>query len=422
MVAAGVLLLLPALLHGASLGPFDWLSGQGLSSRSGVVVHNRQTFDQITEMVPWGALDWTQVHSGHLPLWNPYEALGMPLAFNWQSAPFGLSTLISYLFPLRLAFTVCVVSTIAIAGTGVYVLSRMLRLGVIGAVTAATVFELSGPFVAWLGWPLAGVTAWSGWLFAAALAVVRGRRRVKAITAFALATAAATYAGQPEALVLLAFVLLVFVAALLLLRIRSFGGNGPILRPALDTVVGTVAGAALAAPLLLPGVELLSRSVRTSKAGNQALPLGAVIQLTTQGYDGLPVAGSHFFGPSFYLRTAVYLGVIALALAVVGAAVALKYWRARPGLVALLAVLIVATAFVFVPALDALFGSIPRFGDVLWRREALLMAMAFAVLAGAGADIVIDYGQRSRLRAGAAASFLAAGVVVLVWWAVGRGD
>ena len=56
----------------------------------------------IAQMIPWTTLAWTQVHHGQLPLWNPYSGLGMPLAFNWQSAPFGLPALVGYLFPVQM--------------------------------------------------------------------------------------------------------------------------------------------------------------------------------------------------------------------------------------------------------------------------------------------------------------------------------
>ena len=42
-------------------------------------------------------------HHGHLPLWN-YEALGMPLAFNFGSGVFSLPALVSYLTPLRAVY------------------------------------------------------------------------------------------------------------------------------------------------------------------------------------------------------------------------------------------------------------------------------------------------------------------------------
>ena len=67
-----------------------------------------------------------------LPLWNPDSVLGTPLAFNWQSGVFSLPALLGYLFPLHLAYTVQVMATLVIAGTGVYVLGRLLGMGVLG--------------------------------------------------------------------------------------------------------------------------------------------------------------------------------------------------------------------------------------------------------------------------------------------------
>ena len=240
--------MMPALIHGTSLGPFDLLSQAGLASHPGVVVHNPQSSDQINLFIPWTSLAWTQVHHGQLPLWNPYSALGMPLAFNWESAPFSLPALIGYLVPLRLAYTVGVLATLIVAGTGVYLLGRVLRLGVLGCVMAATVYELSGQFMATLGWPLASVMSWAGWLFAAALLIVRGRHRARDVAFLAVVLAWAVYAGYPEAVVILGVALGVFLMVLLALRAPWFGGSGPILRPVADLVIAAIAGAALGPP------------------------------------------------------------------------------------------------------------------------------------------------------------------------------
>ena len=104
IVAAGAVMA-PALWHGWSLGPFDQLSQLGLTQHSQPIPHNSQVFDLIREIIPWTTLSWTQVHQGILPLWNPYSALGAPLAFNWQSATFSLPALVGYLVPVRLDYT-----------------------------------------------------------------------------------------------------------------------------------------------------------------------------------------------------------------------------------------------------------------------------------------------------------------------------
>ena len=60
--------------------------------------------DRTFGAIPWTTLSWRIVHAGHLPLWNPYDALGMPFAFDFQSAAFSLPNIVSYLVPVHLAY------------------------------------------------------------------------------------------------------------------------------------------------------------------------------------------------------------------------------------------------------------------------------------------------------------------------------
>lgn len=412
VVAAGVAVLMPALLHGGSLGPFDMLSRYGVTSQPGVKVHNAQTTDQITQMIPWTVLSWTQVHHGQVPLWNPYSGLGMPLTFNWQSATLSVPSLVGYLVPVRFAYTVQVVVTLVIAGTGTYVLGRVLRLHVMACAMAAVVYELGGAFMGFLGWPIAGVLAWAGWLFAAALMVVRGERRVRAVVLFAVAAAGAVYAGQPDALVLLAPGLVVFVVTLLVWRTRAGGGAGAILRPAADVVVASVAGGALAAPLVLPGLPLITGSVFFHAArSNAALPAHDVVNLVFQGYAALPVAQSHWFG----VGSSAYVGVIALVLALAGAVAR----RRRPEVLAFVAVGIVMSALVFVPELASLANRLPF--RARWHLGLVVVTFVIAVLAGVGTDVLVRAPRHGAMRAWCGWGFGVAGLVVLALWLVGRG-
>lgn len=425
LVAVALVVLAPVLAHGSAFGSYDLLSRFGVLRQPGVVVHNLQAGDQSDQIIPWARLAWTQVHHGQLPLWNPYEALGMPLAFNWQTAAFSVPSVIGYLFPLNLAFTVQVVVTLIIAGTGVYAVCRLLRLGTLACVFAGTVFELSGPMVGWLGWPHAAVLSWSGWLFAAALLVVRGRNRLRDLTLLAVVIAVMVYAGQAEILGLCGLSLLVFVVALLALRALGWGGSGPIRRPALDLSLGVVLGLALGAPLLLPGRQVIAGSQRAVGGdpaeilkGNPALPLHNLVHVIFQGFDGLPLADSHWFGYiGGYSETAAYVGVIAVVLAVTAVAVR----RSRPEVVAF-AVLCIAMAVVaFAPPVVALLSRLPLIGTLLWQRAILPLTFGLAVLAGVGMDALVRaHGDRAVRRwAGGGFAVVASALVVL--WAFGRG-
>jgi len=421
VLAAAGAVLAPALSHGPYLGAFDWVSRFGLSKNPSVVVHDRQAFDSIAEFIPWTKLAWTQVHHGQLPLWNPSSVLGLPLAFNWQAGTFSLPVVLGYLFPVSLAYTVQVVTTLAIAGTGVYVLGRVLRLSVVSCVMAATVYELSGPFFGWLGWPIASVMSWMGWLCAATFLVVRGEHRARAITFFAIVLACAVYAGQPDTLVLLGSAFLVFVAALLVPRMTTFGGSGVVRRPLLDTALGVVAGAALSAPLLLPGLQLVSGSVRTGKNLSQAVSAQSVVLIPFQGFDGSPVAGSRFFGSGYYTKSVAYVGVIAVAFAVVAVIAALKQRTRRPEVIAFSAVALAMAAIVYLPIVEAALDGLPLVGSVLWRRATIPMVFALAVLAGLGTEVLVRSHADAAVRRWCGAVFGVAAVVLVALWAFGRG-
>lgn len=426
LVALALAVLAPTLAHGASFGSYDLLSQYGLLRQPGVVLHNLQAGDQSDQLIPWSALAWTQVHHGQLPLWNPYSALGMPLAFSWQSGAFSVPALVGYLFPLRLSFTVEVLMTLVIAGTGAYVLGRVMRLGVLACIFAGTVFELSGPMLGWLGWPVAAMLSWSGWLFAAALLVVSGRHRLRYVSLLALTTAAMIYAGQAEILTIIGLALLVFLVALLVLRAPMFGGEGPIRRPVLDLVVAFAVGGALGAPLILPGLQIIKGSQRGAPggdpaeliAGNPPLPLHNLIHLAFQGFDGLPIAGNHWFGyVEGYSETAAYVGVIALVLAVVG--VGLR--RRRPEVIAFAAVVVAAAAIAFVPPVVSILYRLPVVGTILWQRALLPLVFGLVVLAAVGMDALVHANNRRAVRYWAGGGFVITAVALLALWLLGRG-
>jgi hypothetical protein len=320
-----------------------------------------------------------------------------------------------------------VLVTLIIAGTGVYTLGRVLRLSVLASIFAGTVFELSGPMLAWLGWPHAAVLSWAGWLFAAAILVVRGPHRVRYIALLSLVIAAMIYAGQPEILVLLGLGFVVFSALFLTLRAPLLGGSGPMRRPVFDLLIAIVAGGALGAPLLLPGLQLISGSQRGAAggdpaelvSGNPPLPLHNLIHVIFQGFDGLPIAGNRWFGYSLgFDETAVYVGVVALVLAVLAVAVD----RRRPEVVAFGALTLAMVAIAFVPPLVSFLSSLPLVGPVLWQRALLPLAFGLAMLAGFGTDVIVRANEQRAVRNWAGGGFVMAALLLVTLWAFGRGN
>ncbi len=376
VVVAAIAMLLPSLVHGAG-------------------IHDPAAGDQGDALIPWTMASWIQVHQGHLPLWNPNSALGMPLVFNWGSAAFGLPALVGYLLPLHIAYAAGIIVTLVVAGTGAYVFARLLGLGIVACVFAAVAFELSGPFVELVGWPMSSVMSWSGWLFAAALLVVRGHRRLAATTMFALVLAAAIYAGEPEMLLQLLIALIVFLAILLAHEVHR-GGLRSVSRPVVDLGLGAVCGAALGAPLALPGLQLTTGSINSDRSliiyERQAVSLHALFDVTR--------------GP--------YLGVITIVLA----CLAVVVHRRRAEVRALAAVAVVAAAIVLLPPVMSLLNSLPILGDAHWNRSDISLAFSLAILAGLGVDTLMR-GMTKETARRTAAGFAVAGVVVAGGLALG---
>ena len=338
-------------------------------------MHDALQSDQITQMIPWSTVAWTQVHHGHLPLWNPFSALGMPLAFNWQSATFAVPSLVGYLFPLRLAYTVQILTTMVIAGTGAYVLGRVLRMGTLACAFVGVAFELSGPFFAWTGWPIAGAWSWVGWIIAALVTVMRGGRRARNVAALALAVSLACYAGQPDTLVLLGLSSLVFVIAVQAAMGPPWSGRVHV--PADDRRPAGRSGGpgpcrALAASRCTADQPFGPKSGGERLNANAALPVRDLVNLFV-GFDGLP----------FALFSAVGSIVVVLAI------LAIVHDRRHGPVIGLVAVGAVAALLTTAPPVIALMTKLPVLHSIRWTRSLTALVFVVVMLAGFGLDRLV---------------------------------
>ncbi len=406
----------PALKDGASFGPTDIGEGLSLLTRvPGLVLHDNINGDLITQGAPWNLLDWRLVHSGQFPLWNDLSGTGLPHFLNFESAVLSLPTLVGYLFPLNASFLVTAICKMLLAGTGAYVACRLLSCRPLAASFGATIAMLAGSFSGWLGWAVSGPMAWTGWLLAGVIICYR-RRGAAGVVLLAVATAFAIYAGMPESDLLVAIGLgaVCIVTGLVTLgRDRSV----PVL-PLVRIAAGLVAGVALAAPLVLPGIPILLASNRKGTVAATALPVHAAALLFAQGYYGLPIKGSYFFGPVNYFETAAYVGIPAIVLALVG----LVAWRRRPvaiGLaVAILGSLLVIYRFIPNDPVPRLLQRI-GLGTVDITRLQGVMELLIAVLAALGLEAFF---QRPRGRdvvwTWLAGSLAVAAVLGVLWHGV----
>lgn len=395
VVLVALAYLAPALAHGTKLGAYDILTQYGLGSVHGVQVHNNLANDQVQGMGPWTALVWQQVHHGQVPLWNPYNGLGLPLAFNFQSAPFSLPMAIGYLVPQSYAYTVLVIVKLVIAGTGMLVLSRVLGLGALAGTMAATAFELSGSFTGWLGWPQSGVFCWLGWVMAATLLLLRsGTNRRRDVPFFAVVLALAIFGGHPESIGILLLTVAIFVVVVLVCRAVQTPNLLATLRPAMRVIVALVAGLALASPLLLPGSQVIGRSSHNLPAQFVGLPTSSAVNLLFAGFYGFPLLHSVYFGPINYYESAAYVGLTAMLLA---ALAVVSRWR-DSYVIGLSVTAAVLASIVYVGPVSRLLHRTPIAKEVIWTRALEPLDFLLAVLAGIGLQTLLDRGHERTVR------------------------
>ncbi len=372
--------LAPALAHGSLLGPYDILGRMGLTSLPHAGVHNAVDSDEIEEFIPWQVLAWHDVHSGHLPLWNPYSLLGMPLAFNFQSAPFSPEVALGYLFPLHLAHTATIAARLLVAGWGAYVLGRVLGLSRLAALYCGTIYELSGAVTVWLGAYESGCLGWMGWVLAASVLVTRRGQRARDVAWLAVALAALFYSGEPQIALLAVAALAVILAVTVAPLARS--GRHLLRRSVAAHGLALAGGFALAAPVYLPGLQLAFASARSTGPAVSGLPAYDLVHLAFGDYNGLPTALGTVIGPDNLYVSMIYVGVIALALAFVALPLARR--RAEVAAFAVLAGLLLVLLFAR-PVVDVM-AHLPYLRVFRILLATPLLDLALAVLAGFGAE------------------------------------
>jgi len=353
-------------------------------------------------------------------LWNPIIFSGYPHFAETQMAALYIPDWLPLLLmPAVSAWSFSYVAHYAIAGAGMYRFARALDLCRPAAWLAALAFLFSGQLVGAL---LAGQTlrtyVWLPWVL---LAMERGAQtgRSRWWLAAAVLYALQLVAGYPHA----ALVSGIAIAGYGLYRAVQLGlergTRAGLWRVGALIAVGALA-AGLASAQLMPLADLLLQSPRAALSFEAAtalsLPPHGLLTLVwpLAYYD----AGTHWIWSSANAgRTAVYAGVVPLALAIAGLRTSLRRDR-RTGFFAALAVVGVVLALGRHTPVYRLVYMLPLSSS--WRTPALyglLWSTCVAVLAGRGAHVALadpDPGVRRSVRRRAAWICGAAGVGVLL--------
>ena len=153
--------------------------------------------------------------------------------------------------------------------------------------------------------------------------LIRTPGHIQYAVGLAVVLACMSYTGHPETLLISFICIAAFIVVILASRALRQRNWRSVLMSSITLGLSGVAAFGLAAPLLLPGLEVVGRATRGT-ATAFSLPASASANVLLAGYHGYPTQGSNYFGPSNYYETAAYVGIIALGLVCVAL---VHYWR-----------------------------------------------------------------------------------------------
>jgi len=259
---------------------------------------------------------------GEVPLWNPLNNCGLPFLAQWNTLTLYPLSLVYVLFPLPWSLAMFCLGHLYLAGLGMHSLAYRWTGHRLAAAVAGAAFAFNGLMWYGLMWPntLAGL-AWMPWVVLAAERVWKDGRG--AVFPAVVVAAMQLLSGAPEVSLLTWLFLGVLWGAQLT---RAGSERGRMTARAL-AFGGLTAG--LAAVQLLPFLDLLAHSQRSTGYGSSAVGGIAAMPLTGWANYLVPLFQCARHPQGVYHQVhqpwlgSYYVGVGIVALALLAA------WRAR---------------------------------------------------------------------------------------------
>ncbi|MFN8483960.1 MAG: hypothetical protein U0768_13050 [Anaerolineae bacterium] len=271
-----------------------------------------------------------------LPLWNPYAFSGIPLLGDGQTAMFYPPSWLFWVLPAAHALTLSILAHFSIAGLGMYLYARVLRLSPLAGLVAALAFMFNGFLVARVVHPsiMAGAALVPLVFWSIERILQRGSRGAFVVAALVLALQ--LLAGHPQIPVYTVLAVGLYSLVIVLWRwwrareVRAW-------LPLLQVAGAYLAAGCLAAIQLVPWAELASFSPRAAGASydlvtNESLVgFDWLLYLFPYAYGALRLSPLETFiewlNPIEIWEKHAYIGILPLALALVGAAEVIRLVR-----------------------------------------------------------------------------------------------
>jgi hypothetical protein len=273
---------------------------------------------------------------GELPLWNPYNNLGLPFLAQWNTMTLYPGSLIYLLFPLPWSLNIFCLVHLWWAGVGMFWLAERWTGNRTAAAVAGVAFAFNGLTLNALMWPNnIAALGWMPWVVGCA--ELAWRKGGRSLAAAALVATLQMLTGAPEIILFTWVVVGAFWAA------AWFKATQPRAE-LLGRFAGLVAlVVALSAAQLLPFLDLMRHSHRDTAfaTGAWAMPSWGWLNFLVPQFHVIQSGSGLLYQPEQFWTSSHYAGAAVLALAL-WAAGRLRQPRAFPLTLLLLASLVLS--------------------------------------------------------------------------------
>lgn len=373
--------------------------------------------DGVIFNVPMRVVVANLLHSGYVPVWNPYMFGGMPLFGAAQAGVLFPLNWFYLIFNAALATNLMMLSTYVLAALGAYLYARRSGVNLASAAATSVIWQLSAFMIAKVGQTnVVQTAAFLPWvLWAVDRYGMNGRRKDGVVLAVLIALQ--ILAGHQQTF---CYSLMVVVAYAAVLARSSTGGQR---RSYLWSLGLMSAGVALAAVQILPTIELLRRSMRAAASydffSSFSLPRRFVLTFFAPfimgGGDGA-LFRAPYIGPAFVGEYIGYVGALTLMLGLVALFLnrdtRTKFWSIVFVVCLALALgrflpLNIYKLVYYVPVIN-LF-RVPA-------RHLMEVEFALAVLAGRGLTAIMTLRKSTKIIAACSALVFLLTCLTVTWW------
>ena len=354
------------------------------------------------------------LRAGRLPLWSPYIFCGYPMAAEGQIAAFyPPALLISWLLPSSGAVNWLIILHVMLAGVGMYLLARALGVSRFGAWLSAFIFSFSGYLFAHLHHvSLVCAAAWLPFVLLFIERAWRGSFLPNAVLA-AAAWAGSALCGHPQTTFHTSLAAIFWIGWGSAQSLRACERK-VLLRAARLAAFVFALGLGLAAVQLLLTADLSATAPHGDRGSlayvtSFSLLPKHLLGLLAPNWQGT-IAFDTYRGERYYWEYVLYLGIVPLLLALVGATARRGWVWAGVALAAL------ALALGEGNPIYEILRFVPGFRDFrVPARYIFLFTFATAILAAIGWDVLASWRRlaRGRLLLAAAAIIATATVADL---------